>query len=81
MQQRPFLLGLAAPPRGKRSYQNWPGSVISQPNANPSITGLAGTLKTGNVLHQDLLTRLCSHDSQSPRLSSPFQRFMAVGGF
>jgi len=31
MQQRAFLLGLAAPPRGKLSCQNGPGSVISQP--------------------------------------------------
>ena len=50
-------------------------------NANPSITGLTRTLKRGNVLLQDLLTGLCSHDSQSSCLSSQFQGFMTEGGF
>ena len=79
VQQRAFLLGLAAPPRGSEAAKTGLVQSFPKQNANPSISGLTGTLKRGSILLQDLLTGLCSHDSQSLCLNS--QGFSAVGGF
>ena len=77
VQQRAFLLGLTAPPRGSGAAKTGLVQSFPKQNANPSISGLTGTPEGGSILLQDLLTGLSSHDS----LSSQFQGFMAVGGF
>ena len=79
VQQRAFLLGLTDPPRGSGAAKTGLVQSFPKQNANPSISGSTGTLKRGNILLQDLLTGLCSHDSESLCLSS--QGFSAVGGF
>ena len=73
MQQRAFLLGLSAPPRGKWSCQNGPGSVISQQKCKSIHNWLDRDFKKRNALLQDLLTGLCSHDSQSLCLALSFR--------
>ena len=80
VQQKASLLGLAAPPRGEWSCQNLLIQSFPNQNANPLITDLVGTTKSGNVLPQDLLMDyvLMTH---SPYLSAQLQRFRAVEGF
>ena len=73
MQQRAFLLGLSAPPRGKWSCQNGPGSVISQQKCKSIHNWLDRDFKKRNALLQDLLTGLCSHDSQNLCLALSFR--------
>lgn len=77
VQQRAFLLGLTAPPRGSGAATTGLVQSFPKQNANPSISGLTGTPEGGSILLQDLLTGLSSYDF----LSSQFQGFMAVGGF
>ena len=81
VQQRASLLSSLPLPGGEWSCQNLLIQSFPNQNANPSITGLVGTPKSGNVLLQDLLTGLCYHDSQRPYLSSQLQWFRAVEGF
>ena len=79
MQQKTFLLAVTDPTRGMRNYPIWTDPIISQAKYKSIHNLLGRDAEDRKYPVLDLLTVLCSHDSQIPCLSSQFQWFKAVG--